>query len=179
MPSLVVPLHGAATLLGVHHVTRGELVGRLLIALVLTYVIGFEREIRGAAAGDRTFALIGVGSAVVGALALDNAPHALAGVVTGIGFIGAGVILHAGSSGDTMVRGVTTAATIYLAAAVGAAAGQGELLLAAVATGCAVFVLEIRHLRVLRFLDARRYASVARSDERMDGRPADPGAGDA
>jgi putative Mg2+ transporter-C (MgtC) family protein len=175
MTALVVPLTGAGQLLGVAGVTRSELVGRLFVALALTYLIGFEREIRGAAAGDRTFALVGVGSAVVGALALDHAPNALAGVVTGIGFIGAGVILHAGSSGDTMVRGVTTAATIYLAAAVGAAAGQGELLMAGLATGCAVFVLEIRHLRILRFLDGRRYASIARSDERMDG----SGPGDA
>ena len=107
---------------------------RLLVALGLTWAIGFERELRGAAAGDRTFALIGVGSAVIGYLALDHAPNALAGVVTGIGFIGAGLIVHgalpnrpgapdgadvdaavdvaAGSGAIGRIRGVTTAATM-------------------------------------------------------------------
>ncbi len=150
---------------------------RLLVALGLTWAIGFERELRGAAAGDRTFALIGVGSAVIGYLALDHAPNALAGVVTGIGFIGAGLIVHgalpnrpdapdgadvdaaidvaAGSGAIGRIRGVTTAATIYLAAAVGAAAGQGSLLLAFEATIGCLLLLEVRHLRWLRFLDGR------------------------
>ena len=146
---------------------------RLLVALGLTWAIGFERELRGAAAGDRTFALIGVGSAVIGYLALDHAPNALAGVVTGIGFIGAGLIVHgalpnrpgapdgadvdvdAGNRAIGRIRGVTTAATIYLAAAVGAAAGQGSLLLAFEATIGCLLLLEVRHLRALRFLDGR------------------------
>ena len=146
---------------------------RRLVALGLTWAIGFERELRGAAAGDRTFALIGVGSAVIGYLALDHAPNALAGVVTGIGFIGAGLIVHgalpnrpgapegadvdvdAGNRAIGRIRGVTTAATIYLAAAVGAAAGQGSLLLAFEATIGCLLLLEVRHLRWLRFLDGR------------------------
>ena len=146
---------------------------RLLVALGLTWAIGFERELRGAAAGDRTFALIGVGSAVIGYLALDHAPNALAGVVTGIGFIGAGLIVHgalpnrpgapdgadvdvdAGNRAIGRIRGVTTAATIYLAAAVGAAAGQGSLLLAFEATIGCLLLLEVRHLRALRLLDGR------------------------
>ena len=144
---------------------------RLLVALGLTWAIGFERELRGASAGDRTFSLIGVGSAVVGYLALNGAPNALAGVVTGIGFIGAGVIMHGNrtdrddddSSAATVVnhapmptiRGVTTAATIYTAAAVGAAAGQGELLLAAEATVACLLLLEVRHVGWMRFVDGR------------------------
>lgn len=152
---------------------RGELVLHLVAALALTWAIGFERELRGSAAGDRTFSLIGLGSAVIAYLALDRAPNALAGVVTGIGFIGAGVIIHGarspaapGTAGDEPtvddddmreVRGVTTAATIYLAAAVGAACGQGELLLAALTTGAALFLLEVRHARALRWLDGRHW----------------------
>ncbi len=154
---------------------RPELALHLLVALALTWSIGFERELRGSAAGDRTFSLVGLGSAVVGYLALNNAPNALAGVVTGVGFIGAGVIIHSGAGmgptntddpspdpgmGDdnmSMVRGVTTAATIYLAAAVGAACGQGQLLLAGLTTGAAVFLLEVRHARFLRFLDGRHW----------------------
>jgi len=134
---------------------RWEMVVRLLAALGLTWCIGFERELRGSPAGDRTFALIGVGSAVVGYLALNDAPNALAGVVTGIGFIGAGVIIHGGKD---MIHGVTTAATIYLAAAVGAAAGQGQLLMALVATAMTLLILEVRHVKHLRWADGGYWA---------------------
>ena len=155
-------VHATAALVGVADLlaavgdpSRGRLTLHLLVALGLTYAIGFERELRGSPAGDRTFALVGLGAAVVGFLALHDAPNALAGVVTGIGFLGAGVIIH---DGDDIVRGVTTAATIFLAAAVGAAAGQGQLLLAAEATAASIFLLEIRHARFLRFLDGRHWA---------------------
>jgi putative Mg2+ transporter-C (MgtC) family protein len=147
---------GAALVLAsAHDPSRAQLSLRLAVAFVLTYAIGFERELRGSTAGDRTFSLVGLGAAVVGFLALHDAPNALAGVVTGVGFIGAGVIIHGG--GD-MVRGVTTAATIFLAAAVGAAAGQGQLLLAAEATVASLVTLELRHARVLRFLDGRHWS---------------------
>lgn len=149
---------------------------RMLVALGLTWSIGFERELRGAAAGDRTISLVGLGSAVIGYLALHRAPHALAGVITGVGFIGAGVIVHSvqtapeaatGPAPDaatgpapesrrlSAVHGVTTAATIYLAAAIGAAAGQGYLLLALEATVACLLLLEVRHLVWLRWLDGR------------------------
>jgi putative Mg2+ transporter-C (MgtC) family protein len=146
---------------------------RLLVALALTWSIGFERELRGSAAGDRTFSLVGMGSAVIGYLALRGAPNALAGVVTGIGFIGAGVIVHGSrrnqpsaetemtdgdaddADGMATIWGVTTAATIYLAAAVGAACGQGALLLATEATLGCLFLLEVRHVRWLRWVDGR------------------------
>jgi putative Mg2+ transporter-C (MgtC) family protein len=163
-----------------------QLTIRLLVALVLTWSIGFERELRGSAAGDRTFSLIGLGSAVVGYLALDGAPNALAGVVTGIGFIGAGVIVHGtrpnrplspsstdmgelpnGSADDGMsvISGVTTAATIYVAAAVGAAAGQGALLLATEATVATLLLLEVRHVRWMRWLDGRYWRNRLRMSD--------------
>lgn len=149
-------------------VSRVDLLARMALALALTYAIGFEREARGAAAGDRTFALVGLGSAVIAYLATNGAPNALAGVVTGVGFLGAGVIIHGGTRGDSMVRGITTAATIYLAAAVGAAAGQGELLLATFTTAAAILLLEVRHARVLRLLDGRRLAARIRADDALD-----------
>jgi putative Mg2+ transporter-C (MgtC) family protein len=176
----------AVTVLGLADVLaalspRAEMAVHLLVALALCWAIGFERELRGSAAGDRTFALIGVGSAVIGYLALDSAPNALAGVVTGIGFLGAGVIIH-GSNGaqETAptngslggVKGVTTAATIFLAAAVGAAAGQGQLLLAALATLISLVLLEVRHLRILRFFDGRHWRG-----ELLDDLPPDPNPG--
>ena len=64
-------------------------------------------------------------------------------------------VTAAGSGAIGRIRGVTTAATIYLAAAVGAAAGQGSLLLAFEATIGCLLLLEVRHLRWLRFLDGR------------------------
>lgn len=163
--------------------TRSEMALHLLAALALCWAIGFERELRGSAAGDRTFALIGVGSAVIGYLALDSAPNALAGVVTGIGFLGAGVIIHGSNAAHDApaaaangslggVKGVTTAATIFLAAAVGAAAGQGQLLLAALATLISLVLLEVRHLRILRFFDGRHWRG-----ELLDDLPPDPNPG--
>jgi MgtC family len=66
----------------------------LLVAAALTYTLGFERDLRGAPAGDRVFALIGVGAGIVGVLAVHGAPTALQGALTGIGFIGAGLVFR-------------------------------------------------------------------------------------
>ena len=135
--------------------------GHLAVAVALTYALGFERDLRGAPTGDRVFALIGAGSGVVGIIAAHGAPNALAGAITGIGFIGGGLLYRrqlGGQSQDTLLMGITTAAAIFAAAGIGAAAGQGRLLVAAVATLLALFVLEIRHIKVLGYLDGRRYA---------------------
>ncbi len=150
---------------------RGEILVRLLLALALTWAVGFERELRGAAAGDRTFALVGVGSALVGYLSLAGAPHALAGVLTGIGFVGGGVIFgHPSDEFPDKIHGITTAAALFLVASVGMAAGRGELLLATVAAGAALLLLEIRHLRWLRVLDGRNWRG-----DRQDPPTSDPG----
>jgi hypothetical protein len=66
----------------------------VLIAAALTYVLGFERDLRGAPAGDRVFSLIGVGAGIVGVFAVHGAPNALQGALTGIGFIGGGVVFR-------------------------------------------------------------------------------------
>jgi putative Mg2+ transporter-C (MgtC) family protein len=150
------------------------MVEHLLAAFALTYALGFERAIRGAAAGDRTFSLIGVGAAVVAALSQNGAPTILTGVITGVGFIGGGLTFRqsqAGGEGD-IVRGITTAATIFAAAAIGAAAGEGLLLLAATGTALALLTLEIRHIPLLRLLDGRRWAVRYREDaEDIDDEP--------
>src|SRR3954469_10070569 len=86
------------------------------VAFALSFVIGFEREIRGAPAGDRTFALVGTGAAAVTAVTLQSSPQAIAGVITGIGFIGAGMLFR-GDEGT--LRGMTSAATIFAVAAIG------------------------------------------------------------
>lgn len=159
-------------------------VAHLGVAFVLTYLLGFERDLRGAPAGDRTFSLIGVGSAIVAVLAKEgNAPNALAGVITGVGFIGAGVVFRPGFPGQTRraavmdtVKGVTTAATIFAAAAVGAAAGFGRLALACGGTALVLLALEVRHIPLLKLADGRRWASRFANDEAV---PVEEVAGEA
>ncbi len=151
--------------------------GHLAAAAGLTYALGFERAVRGAPAGDRLFALIGIGSGVVGIIAAHGAPNALAGVITGIGFIGGGLVFRQAVGRNNVVMGLNTAGAIFAAATIGAAAGEGRLLIAVVATVLAGFVLEIRHVRVLNILDGRRWASRFRDDEEpLHGDPGGPAA---
>lgn len=152
--------------MNVLHVSSAGAVGRILLAFALTYAVGFERELRGSPAGDRTFSLIGVGSAIIGLLALANAPQALAGVITGVGFIGAGLVWRPKSPGGRReVQGITTAATIFATAGIGAAAGQGAYAVAVISAALVLFTLEIRNLPGLRVLDARRWAGRFAQDE--------------
>jgi putative Mg2+ transporter-C (MgtC) family protein len=121
-----------------------ELARRLLVAAALGGLIGIERELRQKSAGLRTNMLIAVGSALftVMSIELSDAPGAdptriTSQIVTGVGFLGAGAILRTGGS----VQGLTTAATIWVNAAVGVAAGGGEYHLAVIATGVTLVVL--------------------------------------
>jgi putative Mg2+ transporter-C (MgtC) family protein len=133
--------------------------GHLAVAVGLTYALGFERDLRGAPTGDRVFGLIGAGAGVVGIISAHGAPNALAGAITGIGFIGGGLLFRQSTGGGQVLTGITTAATIFAAAAIGAAAGEGYLLIATIATVLALLVLEIRHTKVLNVLDGRHWAS--------------------
>ena len=136
----------------------GADVGHLAVAVGLTYALGFERSLRGATAGDRVFALIGAGSGVIGIIASHGAPNALAGAITGVGFIGGGLTFRQSQEGGDVVRGITTAAAIFAAAAIGAAAGEGLTLLAVIGTALTLLTLEIRHLPLLQRLDGSRLA---------------------
>lgn len=131
------------------------LLGHVLVGFALAYAIGFERGLRGSPAGDRTFALVGGAATAVTAVAHTTSPQAIAGVVTGIGFIGAGIVFQ-GTSG--LVRGLTSAATIFSAAAIGVVVGYGHLLLGAITAAIFVLTLEIRYIPGLRVLDATRLA---------------------
>jgi putative Mg2+ transporter-C (MgtC) family protein len=115
---------------------------RILAALALGGVIGFQREREGKEAGLRTHILIGVGSAlftVISVFAFGGDPARIAsGVVAGIGFIGAGTILK--TTGG-VVKGLTTAASIWITAAIGLAAGAGLYIIAVVTTIIALVVL--------------------------------------
>jgi putative Mg2+ transporter-C (MgtC) family protein len=125
--------------------TSLELMLRLLLAAGLGAAIGVEREIRQKPAGLRTNILIALGSALFVAVSIAFAhaggtPDRIAAqVVTGIGFLGGGAILRSGTS----VHGMTTAATIWVNAAVGMAAGAGLYAIAIAATTLALVVLAV------------------------------------
>jgi len=115
-----------------------EIIGRLALAALFGGLIGLERELRGYPAGIRTLALVTMGSLLFTDVSqlLGGNDRVAAGIVTGIGFLGAGVIFREGYT----VRGITTAATIWSAAAIGMAIGR-ELYLVAAAGSVLVFVV--------------------------------------
>ena len=120
---------------------------RLALAAGLGAAIGVERELRQKAAGLRTNMLIALGSSLFTVVSIEIARRYAGGtpdrvaaqIVTGIGFLGGGAILRSG----TNVRGMTTAATIWVNAAVGMAAGAGAYGLAVVATVITLVVLAV------------------------------------
>jgi uncharacterized membrane protein YhiD involved in acid resistance len=150
----------------VHSVEWSSVVN-IAIGWALTFILGFEREVRGAPGGDRMFSLIGLSTALIGSIA-PHYPAALGGAVTGIGFIGGGLCFRQAvkqAEQDTQIlHGVTTAASVFGAAAIGAIAGVGDLVLACAATVGIMLSLEIRHIPVLRCLDARRWAHLFNDD---------------
>lgn len=147
-------------------------VGRLALAAGLGCIIGLERTLRGKSAGMRTHALVALGAALLAwtATILVEADHydstsvarVVQGLITGIGFLGAGVILH---DRDQHVRGLTTAAAIWLDAAIGAACGAGELAIAGVATAFSLALLVASPIeRAIR----RRFPPQRHADEPDD-----------
>ena len=132
--------------------TSLEMILRFLLAAALGAVIGFQRERAHKAAGLRTHILISSGAAlftIASIYGFDgdvvDTSRVAAGVVAGIGFIGAGVIFR-GPRSD-MVSGLTTAATIWMAAAVGLAAGAGLYIISALATVITLGVLLFPKIR--------------------------------
>jgi putative Mg2+ transporter-C (MgtC) family protein len=114
------------------------IVGRLALAAALGAFIGLERELRGYPAGVRTVALVALGAALFTDVSqlLGGDDRVAAGIVTGIGFLGAGVIFREGYT----VRGITTAAALWSAAAIGMAVAR-ELYLVAGLGAVLVFIL--------------------------------------
>lgn len=133
---------------------------RLAAAVGAGALIGLDRELRRKPAGLRTLALVALGSAVfiletvgaTGGAATDGTSRVIQGVVTGVGFLGAGSILR-GTSEDS-VRGLTTAASIWLAAATGIACGLAQWAL--VAGACTLGLLVLTITPVERALHNRR-----------------------
>jgi putative Mg2+ transporter-C (MgtC) family protein len=146
-----------------------EVVVRLAVAFVLSYALGYERELRGSPAGERTFALIGVGSALVGLLAGHGSPNALVGAVTGVGFIGGGLVFRVSTQEGDVLRGITTAAAIFAVATIGSACGEGFLIAAAVGDALLLLVLEFGRIPGLKALDAKRWTGLVDDDEEYRG----------
>lgn len=122
----------------------GELIFRLVTAVLLGGVVGLEREWRNKEAGLRTNILIALGSAAFTLMSIEltdgrtgDTSRVAAQIVTGIGFLGAGAIMRR----DGGIQGLTTAATIWVNAAIGVAAGGGEFHLAVIMTVITLLVL--------------------------------------
>jgi putative Mg2+ transporter-C (MgtC) family protein len=132
-----------------------EILVRIAVAAVLGSLIGFERDVHGRAAGFRTHLLVSMGAAVFMVISdlvarsaygetMADPGRIAAQIVTGIGFLGAGVIIKEGIN----VRGLTTAACLWVAAGIGMAAGSGYFIIAV-----AVTLLALISLILLKFIE--------------------------
>ena len=143
---------------------------RLALALAFGSVIGVEREWRQKNAGLKTMALVAMGAAAFAMMSDTFGPtnhnpgQIAAAVVGGIGFIGAGVIMHRGAT----IQGVTTAATLWSAASVGVAAGLGQYPLATVLTGGIVIVQFVMRRFETGILHKRRKAGPTRLELKVE-----------
>ncbi|MDO8490933.1 MAG: MgtC/SapB family protein [Dehalococcoidia bacterium] len=124
-----------------------DMVIRLIVAALLSSVVGWERELAAKPAGFRTLGLVGLGSALFAILSAEAFPgisdptRIAAGIVTGIGFLGAGTIIRTG----TAVRGLTTAASIWSVAAIGVAAAFGFYPIAIAGALLSLLILHLPH----------------------------------
>ncbi|WP_397474494.1 MgtC/SapB family protein [Pusillimonas sp.] len=127
---------------------------RLLMAVLLGGLIGYEREQRRKAAGLRTHTLVALGAAVFVLAPLESGmevadlSRVMQGVVAGIGFLGAGAIIKLDQEG--IIKGLTTAASIWMAAAIGVTVALGREVTAIMATVLALFILI-----VLRWIESK------------------------
>lgn len=139
---------------------------RLISATLLGAIVGFEREKAGKPAGLRTHILVCLGTSIVvlacsgSQMGLDGLSRVIQGIVTGIGFIGAGSILKLSEERD--IQGLTTAAGLWMTAAIGIACGLGTIGLALIAT-----VLTLIVLGVLRVIDARAAALAEKAKKKL------------
>ncbi|MBC7976119.1 MAG: MgtC/SapB family protein [Myxococcales bacterium] len=122
-----------------------RIVTRLLLAAALGGALGYEREKRGKAAGLRTHMLVSMGAALFvlvpqqAGMAIGDTSRVIQGIITGVGFLGAGAIIKGRS--EENVQGLTTAAGVWLTAAIGIACGLGREVTAVLSTVLALLVL--------------------------------------
>ncbi|MBT2339364.1 MULTISPECIES: MgtC/SapB family protein [Pseudomonas] len=131
---------------------------RLLMAALLGGVLGFEREQKGKAAGVRTHMLVALGAALfvlvpqLSGSQADAMSRVIQGVVAGIGFLGAGTILKNTEGDVSHVKGLTTAAGLWMTAAIGVAAGLGREATAVLSTVLALGIFSVMPM-IVRALD--------------------------
>jgi len=130
----------------------GEIILRLAFALLIGGAVGLEREVRNKPAGLRTHMLVSFGSALfvlvpiqLGIVQTDPDPlsRVIQGITAGVGFIGAGVILHDSQQEKLKVRGLTSAAAIWVSSALGIVAGTGLWALGAIGAVMALLTLQL------------------------------------
>lgn len=127
--------------------------GQILLAIILGGAIGWQREHIGKAAGPRTYALVTMGSTLFTVLSIhafisagSDPGRVAAQIIVGIGFIGAGTILHKKGT----IEGLTTAAGLWVAAAIGMAIGAGWLMAATIVAVMVLIILLINDGKVFR-----------------------------
>ena len=151
--------------------TQLEIVLRIIVALVIGALIGIEREYRGHSAGVRTLAMVSAGAAIFTAVGVFVAPAHItdptriaAQVVTGVGFLGAGAIFRA----EDGVKGLTTAATVWVVAALGMAVGFGLYILAPAGAVLVLIGLVLVRPLEIRFLRPPRLPMRRHDDEVLE-----------
>jgi putative Mg2+ transporter-C (MgtC) family protein len=143
---------------------------RIGVAAGLGFVVGWERHLRGNPAGERTFAVLALGTAGFTAFAMSadatNFTRVIQGITTGVGFIGAGLVWRSGEGDNhgSMVHGLTTAAAAWAIVAMGVLAGAGRFVMAATVAAFMLVILELFYLPGLRALDPRRFRARFRTD---------------
>ncbi|MCA1326026.1 MgtC/SapB family protein [Herbaspirillum sp. alder98] len=158
-----------------------EIFLRLLIAMTIGCVIGIDRNLRGKPTGMKTLGLVALGAALVTMASMnfvmdsdgdhrDAVSRAIQGVITGIGFLGAGVIVHERAS--EKVRGLTTAASIWVTAAVGIVCGVGWWKVALMATGLILLLFTVGR-RIEHMLQHRWLGKTHEERERIAAREED------
>ena len=129
-----------------------EIMLRLVLSVIFGGLIGLEREVVHKPAGVRTHMLVSLGSALFVLIALQSAPEGidkiLAGIATGIGFLGAGTIFMSKHE----VQGLTTAASVWAVAAVGLAAGLGYYLMTTMSVVLILIILELNKVEFFKRL---------------------------
>ncbi len=143
-----------------------ELALRIVVGFGLAFAVGLERELRSSTAGDRTFSLVGGAAAAITAVLYPVSPQAIAGVVTGVGFIGAGVVVRREGG---LIKGVTTASAVFAVSGIGIVVGTGHIWLGVLTAALVLLVLELRNIPLLRLLDGRRYQARLRADDESPG----------
>ena len=138
---------------------EAEIITKMIVAAILGLLVGLERELHNKPAGIRTHALVCTGATIFTIVSIyfigaDDTSRIAAGIVTGIGFLGAGMIFHS----KDIVRGLTTAAELWCLAGIGIAVGIGMYMVSFVATIIVLTILVVGRLfeiKVLKTLEEK------------------------